>query len=254
VEPTSRSVAEMIDLTGKVAIVTGAAQGLGYEIAARLAEVGAHVVANDLDAERAEEAAKRLGAGAIAAPGDVSDRGDVERMLAAAVDAHGRVDILVNNAAIYPQVPFLESTEEFWSATFRVNMVGTMLCSQVVARKLIDQGEGGCIVNVLSGAAVNTRPDPLAAYGASKAGMLNFTKVLARSLAPHRIRVNALLPGGMETPGVADFGGRRAGTDIPLGHRAHPDEVARGALFLASDLAEYITGVDLLVDGGNSIK
>jgi 2-deoxy-D-gluconate 3-dehydrogenase len=253
---TERSLAQLIDLRGKVAIVTGAAQGLGYEVASRLAEAGAALVVNDLDGARAAAAAARLVAAgrlAVAAPGDVSRRVDVESMLATALDAHGRVDILVNNAGIWPMTPFLEAGEDLWTTTLRVNLVGQLLCTQVVARRLIEQGDGGAIVNVASIAAFVPHPDSLVQYGASKAGVVNATKTLAKALAPSGIRVNVVLPGGMETPGVMDVSERRSGADIPLGHRAHPGEVALAILFLVSDLACYITGAELVVDGGAAL-
>ena len=246
------SLATLIDLSGKVSIVTGGAQGLGNEIAKRLAEAGAAVVVNDLDPELADGAVAELraaGRQAVAVSGDVASRADIEAAVAVAVDAFGRVDILVNNAGIWPMAPFLEADEAVWRKTLEVNLVGQLLCSQIVARRLLEQGEGGSIVNIASMAAVVVHPDALAAYSASKAGVVSATKTLAKALAPNGIRVNAVLPGGMETPGVMSTP-RRSGADIPLGHRAHPDEVARAVLFLASDLACYVTGVDLLVDGG----
>jgi 2-deoxy-D-gluconate 3-dehydrogenase len=255
-EPNEQPLAQLVDLTGKTAIVTGAAVGLGYEIANRLGEAGASVVLNDLDPSRLEEAAKRLGEAGrtvTAVAGDHSKREDVERMLATALDAYGRVDILVNNAGIYPTAPFLEAGEDLWRKIFEVNLVGPYLCTQLFARQVIEQGGGGSIVNISSMSAVVPHGDPLTAYAASKAGLLNTTKVLAKSLAPHGIRVNAVLPGGMDTPGVAAGSGGRAPETIPLGRRAHPDEVARGVLFLASGLADYVTGVSLLVDGGVAV-
>ena len=253
---TARSLNELADLSGRVAIVTGAGQGLGYEVAKRLAEAGAAIVVNDLDGTRADAVAAELiaaGSRAVAVPGDVSLRADAESLLEAALEAHGRVDILVNNAGIWPMTPFLEADEDLWARTLQVNLVGQLLCTQVVARRLIEQGEGGAIVNIASIAAIVPHPDALVAYGASKAGVVNATRSLAKALAPSGIRVNAVLPGGMETPGVMDNAGRRTGADIPLGHRAHPGEVALAVLFLASDLACYVTGAELVVDGGAAL-
>ena len=250
--PNERSLAQLIDLSDKVAIVTGAGQGLGLEVAARLAEAGAAVVVNDLDGERAGEAANRLtaaGGTAAASAGDVSRRAGADAMLATALDGFGRVDILVNNAGIWPMSPFLEADEDVWTRTLEVNLVGQLICTQVVARRLVQQGEGGAIVNISSIAAAHPHPDGLVAYGASKAGVANATRTLAKSLASAGIRVNAVLPGGMETPGVMGTP-RRGGADIPLGRRAHPGEVALAVLFLASDLACYVTGAELVVDGG----
>ena len=252
----SRSLTELIDLSGKVAVVTGAGQGLGAEVASRLGEAGAAVVANDLDGAAAESTAARIvaaGGRAVASQGDVSARADADAMLAAALDAFGRVDVLVNNAGIWPMAPFLEADEELWLKTLRVNLVGPLLCTQVIARRLVEQGTGGAIVNIASIAAIVPHPDGLVQYGASKAGVVNATRTLAKALAPAGIRVNAVLPGGMETPGVMDNPGRRTGADIPLGHRAHPGEVALAVVFLASDLACYVTGAELVVDGGAAL-
>jgi NAD(P)-dependent dehydrogenase (short-subunit alcohol dehydrogenase family) len=250
------TIEQLIDLSGKVAIVTGAAQGLGYACAARLCEAGAAVALNDIDAGRAESAAAELaqaGRRVFAVPGDVTSRDDVQRLVAVTVDACGRVDILINNAGIWPMQPFLETTEEPWERTLRLNVIGTLLCTQAVANRLIEQGDGGAVVNIASIAAVAPHADTLVAYGASKAGVVNLTRSLAKSLAPHGIRVNAILPGGMETPGVQAVAGRRQGSDIPLGHRAHPDEVALAVLFLACGLGGYVTGTDLIVDGGATL-
>jgi 2-deoxy-D-gluconate 3-dehydrogenase len=253
--PSERSLAELTDLSGRVAIVTGAAQGLGFEVASRLAGAGAAVVVNDLDGAAAAEAAERItaaGGRATASVGDVSRRDGAEAMLGTALDGYGRVDILVNNAGIWPLTPFLEADEGLWRRTLEVNLIGQLLCSQVVARRLVEQGDGGAIVNIASIAAAVPHPDGLVAYGASKAGVVNATRTLAKSLAPAGIRVNAVLPGGMETPGVMNTP-RRSGADIPLGRRAHPGEVALAVLFLASDLACYVTGAELVVDGGATL-
>src|SRR5215212_7787843 len=219
-EDVGRPLPDLLDLSGRVAIVTGAGHGLGFAVAARLAEAGATVVLNDVDGARVEAAAARLresGRRATAVAGDVSRRTDVERALEATLAEHGRVDILVNNAGIWPREPFLEAADDMWRRTLEVNLVSQLLFAQAAARPMIDQGDGGAIVNIASIAAVVVHPDDLIAYGASKAGVVNATRTLAKTLAPHRIRVNAVLPGGMETPGVLDTPGRRTGADIPLG-------------------------------------
>ncbi len=174
------------------------------------------------------------------------------RLVEACVEAHGRVDVLVNNAGIWPREPFLEADPGLWRRTLEVNLTGQLLVARAVARRLVEQGDGGAIVNIASIAANVPHPDDLVAYGASKAGVVNATRTLAKALAPHGIRVNAILPGGMETPGVQGTP-RRRGSDIPLGHRADPDEVATAVLFLASPLAAYVTGAELVVDGGATL-
>jgi NAD(P)-dependent dehydrogenase (short-subunit alcohol dehydrogenase family) len=246
-----RPLEELLSLAGKAAIVTGAGHGLGLAVATRLAEAGAAVVLNDLDADRVEASAATI-PGAVAAAGDVADPDAVDRLVARCVEAHGRIDVLVNNAGIWPREPFLEADPELWRRTLEVNLTGQLLCARAVARRLVEQGEGGAIVNIASIAANVPHPDDLIAYGASKAGVVNATRSLAKALAPHRIRVNAVLPGGMETPGVQGTQ-RRQGSDIPLGRRADPDEVATAVLFLASPLAGYVTGAELVVDGGATL-
>jgi NAD(P)-dependent dehydrogenase (short-subunit alcohol dehydrogenase family) len=252
---TARSLHDLLDLEGKVAIVSGAGHGLGFAVAARLAEAGCAVALNDLDGDRVEAAAAGLrdqGRRAAAVAGDVADRDDVGRCVEAAVAEFGRVDVLVNNAGIWPREPFLETPGGMWRRTLEVNLLGQLLLAQAVASRMIDQGEGGAIVNIASIAATVPHPDDLVAYGASKAGVVNATRTLAKALAPHGIRVNVVSPGGMETPGVKGSP-RRQGADIPLGHRADPDEVATAVVFLASPLAGYVTGAELVVDGGATL-
>ena len=143
------------------------------------------------------------------------------RWSARSVEAHGRIDVLVNNAGIWPREPFLEADPALWRRTLEVNLTGQLLVARAVARRLVEQGNGGAIVNIASIAATVPHPDDLVAYGASKAGVVNATRTLAKALASHGIRVNAILPGGMETPGVQGTP-RRQGSDIPLGSPCRP--------------------------------
>jgi 2-deoxy-D-gluconate 3-dehydrogenase len=254
---TDIPLSQLLDLSGKVAVVTGAAGGLGFACANRLGEAGAFVAVNDLDGARAADAVGRLtglGRTALAVQGDVTKPADVERLLVETLEAYGRVDVLVNNAGIYPMEPFLAASGDHWQRTLDLNLMGVLRCTQAFAKQLIEQGSGGSIVNVASIAAVVPHADSLVAYGASKAGLVNATRTLAKSLAPHGIRVNAVLPGGMDTDGVVDNPARRSGADIPLGWRAHPDEVAVAVLFMAAPIGGYVTGSSLVVDGGAVLK
>jgi 2-deoxy-D-gluconate 3-dehydrogenase len=258
---TGFSLAELIDLHGRTAIVTGGAMGIGRAIVARLHEAGANVVVADLDREAAKEVVTDLDGrrvdGAVAVPADVGDPAGVERMVAAAVDAFGALDILVNNAGIYPARPLAELDLETFRHVLDVNLTGLYLCTKAGAARMIEQGTGGRIVNVTSIDALHPSMVGLAHYDASKHGAWGFTKNVALELAPHGIWVNAIAPGGIRTPGTG-------GTDeealarfaemIPMGRLGDPDEIGRAALFLASDLSSYMTGAQFVVDGGRLLR
>ena len=183
-------------LTDKVALVTGAARGIGRAIAEVYAEHGAHVAVADVLLDEAREVAEGINAGgghAIALELDVTDPSSAQRAVAATVAEFGRLDILVNNAGIHRGHPIVDFPLEDWEAVFAVNMRGTLLCSQVAARQMIEQGDGGCIINMSS--ASGKKPDPQgAAYCASKSAVIGFTRVLALELGEYGIRANAVLP------------------------------------------------------------
>jgi 2-deoxy-D-gluconate 3-dehydrogenase len=267
-EPTGESLAQLLDLTNRNAVVTGGAMGIGFGIACRLAEAGARVTIADVNPEAAAASATKLsdrGWTAQAVQGDVHSAADVNRMVGAAVAAYGGLDIWVNNAGIYPVSPILQLGEELWDRVLGINLKGTFLCSQAAARQMVSQGRGGVILNVASIDAVHPSFVGLGAYDASKGGMLMFTKSLALEVAPHGIRVMAIAPGGVNTEGVRGVSTPTNGTTapsaaadasaamllrIPLERIGEPDDIARVALFLASDAAAYMTGSVVFVDGG----
>jgi 2-dehydro-3-deoxy-D-gluconate 5-dehydrogenase len=264
--PVPTPLADLVALTGRTAIVTGGAMGIGAGIAARLAEAGAAVLVADLDGEAAEATAKQLrerGLEAGALRVDVADEADVARMVDTAVERYGGVDVLVNNAGIFPSTLLMRMSGEDFDRVVRVNLHSVFSCTKAVARVMIDQGRGGRIINVTSIDALHPSSAGLAHYDASKHGVWGFTKNVALELAPHGITVNAIAPGAIATPGTAAAspGQVPEGVDIravlqaflariPLRRMGEPDDIGRVALFLASDLASYMTGSQVVVDGG----
>jgi 2-deoxy-D-gluconate 3-dehydrogenase len=255
--PETASLSELIDLGGRTAIVTGSAMGIGLGIARRLHEAGASVVVADLDATAGEHAAEALLArradSALAVRCDVSDPGSVEGMVDASVERFGGVDVLVNNAGIFPMLPLSELDLETFQRVIDVNLTGLFLCTKIVSARMIAQGKGGRIVNITSIDALHPSMVGLAHYDASKHGAWGFTKNVALELAPQGISVNAIAPGAIRTPGVGDIDeAALEGFEamIPMGRMGDPDEIGRAALFLASELSSYMTGAQIVVDGG----
>ena len=254
-------------LGGKVAIVTGAGSGMGRAIARRYAEEGARVVVADLDLGAAERVAGEIAAAggeAVARQVDVRDAAQAAAMVEASVAAFGGLDILVNNAGVGRILPFLDTTEADWDFVFDVNCKGLLWCSQAAARQMIAQGRGGKIVNLASQAG--RRGEALVlAYCASKACVISMTQSMALALAEHRINVNGIAPGIVDTPfweqvdrQFAALTGlppgepkRRAVAGIPLGRIEQPEDVTGAAVFLASAESDYVTQQTLNVDGGN---
>jgi len=236
-----------VRLTGKVGLVTGAQQGIGRAIALALAREGADVAVNFLDdraaAERVGQDVRDLGRRAVVVQGDVSRRAEVDAVVEQTVKALGPPDVLVNNAGVFPRAQFLELEEREWDHVLGVNLKGSFLAAQAAARALVAAGRPGAIVNLASSAV---RGDPRGVhYSASKAGVVGLTRAMALALAPHGIRVTAQPRYGNTEEQIA----ARA-REIPLGRMAQPDEIARVAVFLASDEASQVTGALLHVNGG----
>ena len=262
---TDRPIAELISLEGRVAVVTGGSQGTGAGIVRRLAEAGASVVVTDPVLELAEDAARALVADGRTAVGLALDGGDDASVTAfadAVVERFGRIDIWVNNAGIYPGSPVLEMTGAQWDEVLDANLKSAFLGSREAAKRMIDGGRGGVIVNITSTAAFRAYASGATHYIASKFGMRGLTQALAMELAGHGIRVLDIAPTFTVTPGTrrrrADLDDDAyaawidaAGKAKPLGRVGVPDDVGRVVLFAVSDLAMFMTGSTLKVDAGD---
>jgi 3-oxoacyl-[acyl-carrier protein] reductase len=242
-------------LQGKAAIVTGAGRGIGKAIARKFLQEGAEVLICDLDPGRVEDARGELAAlGAVHGEvANVASREEVEELVGRARREFGRIDVLVNNAGIALYERFLEITDKDWNDTLAVNLTGVFLCSQVVAREMKERGSGA-IVNMASTNGILGEPG-LAPYNASKAGVVLLSKTMAIELAPHNIRVNSVCPGFILTDlalegGMSEEEIRAYTSKIPLNRYGRVEEVANAFAFLASDEASFITGTELVVDGG----
>ncbi len=248
---STESIVQLFDLTGKHAVVTGGALGIGQGIALRLAESGAKVMIADVDLDNAGqtvEQIKKAGGESRAVKANMARTEDIKKIIQETLAAFGGLDILINNAGISP-LPFrpaMETSEDTWDQVMDVNLKGMFLLSQAAAREMIKQGRGGKIINIASVAAVHHEPNMIH-YSASKAGVVSITHSLARELAPHNILVNAIGPGGVMTSAArASFKDR--GIDPQLAYQR--GDIANVALFLASRASDYMTGSLVIVDGG----
>ena len=245
-------------LADKVAVVTGAAQGIGLACAQAFAREGARVLITDLNENAGRKEVLRLRSDGLSvrfAACDVSRKDQVEAAMSAAANEYGRIDILVANAGIVHAAEFLDLEEKDFDRVLAVNLKGMFLAGQAAARRMVKQGGGGSIINMSSVNAVMAIPNQVP-YVVSKGGINQLTKVMAVALAPHRIRVNGIGPGTIltELARTAVLGNREAERKIlsrtPLGRMGEPDEVAQVAVFLASDEASYVTGQTIYPDGG----
>jgi 3-oxoacyl-[acyl-carrier protein] reductase len=247
----------MSELTGKVAIVTGASKGIGAAIAKRLAAVGASVVVNYASSREGADSvvAEIAGGKAIAVKADVSKAADVQRLFDATKKAFGSLDVLVNNAGVYGFAPLEEVTEDEFHREFNINVLGVLLASREAMKYF--GPNGGSVINISSIASMSPSPTAVV-YSATKGAVDTITRVLAKELGPKKIRVNAINPGGVETEGVHSLG--IIGSDFekemvartPLGRLGQPDDIASVAVFLASAASGWMTGETIAVGGGYS--
>ncbi|MFQ6024363.1 MAG: SDR family NAD(P)-dependent oxidoreductase [Acidiferrobacterales bacterium] len=249
-------IQSLLDFRDNVVLVTGASGGIGAGIATRFAEAGAAVVVNyhqqQSKAEAVVDAIEMIGGKAIAVQADVTQRDDIERLVNRALETFDGLDVLINNAGVYPLASLLDMTEDAWNVVINANLLSVHLCTQMVAKKMIDGGKGGAIVNVAS--IEGETPAPMHShYNAAKGGVLMHTRTAAHELGAHGIRVNAVSPGLIWRKEIEQDwpdGVRRYRKAAPLARLGQPDDVADACLFLASPAARWITGTNLRVDGG----
>ncbi|MCY3978934.1 MAG: glucose 1-dehydrogenase [Chloroflexi bacterium] len=243
-------------LIDKVALVTGGGRGIGRHIALRLADEGADVLVNYASSEAgAEDIAAQIrdkGRRSIAARANIAERKDVDAMFERLLAEFGRIDILVNNSAIDPVIPFLDMTDEQWDRVININLKGAYMCSQAAAKQMVKQG-GGNIIIIGSMHSMATFPGMLA-YASTKGGLNAMTRAMALDLSPHRIRVNCVIPGSIHVEKayevIPNYDPHMIDDQIALGRIGYGPDIAAAVVFMASDDADYITGTTLNVDGG----
>lgn len=259
---------KLLDLTGKTAIVTGGTAGIGFGITSRLAEAGANVVVANRNMEEATKAVEELtqkGYKVTAVQADVSSEEDVKKLISETEKLFGGLDILVNNAGVFPFTLLKDLTSEQFDKVIAINLRGVFLTMKYGSELMIKQGRGGKIINITSIDSLHPSMAGLAAYDASKHGVWGFTKNAAIELAKHNIWVNGIAPGGVMTQGVAAMqsGGKVTSIErnpeppkmeIAMGRMGVPDDIGKVALFLASDMSSYMTGTQVVVDGGYLLK
>jgi len=258
---------ELLNLSGKTAIVTGGSMGIGFGIAYRLAEAGAKTVIcgrREEEAKKAAEEIKQLGFEAIGITADVSQEKDVVNLINQTINQYQKIDILVNNAGIFPFNPLVTMTADQFDKVIAINLRGVFLMTKYAAEQMKKNG-GGKIINITSIDALHPSAVGLAHYDASKHGVWGLTKNAALELAKDNITVNAVAPGGVLTPGVVTMqsGGKQNTTErfpeptkmeVPMGRIGVPDDIGKVVLFLASEMSSYMTGSQIVVDGGYLLK
>lgn len=259
---------KLIDLSGKTAIVTGGSLGIGYGISFRLAEAGAQVMIVNRNEEEGKKAASEInekGFKVQSIKADVSQEEDIKNLVKQTISAFGSIDILVNNAGIYPLNLLSEMTAEMFDKVIAVNLRGVFLAVKYVSEQMKALGKGGKIINITSIDAIHPSMPGLSHYDASKHGVWGFTKNVALELAKDNIWVNAVAPGGIMTPGSALAQSQGKETllernpdptkfDVPMERMGVPDDIGKVVLFLASDMSSYMTGSQIVVDGGMLLK
>jgi 3-oxoacyl-[acyl-carrier protein] reductase len=247
----------MGDLSGKAALITGAQQGIGKAIAIAFAQAGADVAINYLDgtaqAEEVAAAVRAAGRKAVLVQGDVSATGTPAKLVEATVAAFGKIDIHVNNAGVFPRVPFLEMKESDWDFVHAINLKASCFCAQAAARAMIAAGTQGTIISMASSAIFGASPRGVH-YSASKGGIVSLTRAMALELASHKIRVNAIAPGLTDTAqpryGHTEEDLAQRAAAMPLGRMGKPEDIANVAVFLASEKSSFMTGQTVHANGG----